>query len=150
MAGTYTNLLYHIIYSTKNREKLIHEPLRTELHKYIGGIIRGEGGVLIEIGGMPEHLHLTAKFKPSISVSDMLQKTKGNSSKWVNERPDRRTRFGWQDGYGAFSVSESQLAKANEYIRQQEEHHRHKTYKEEFIEFLERHGVEYDERYIWD
>jgi len=150
MAGTYTNLLYHLIFSTKNREKFIHEPLKTELYKYIGGIIRGEGGVLIEIGGMPEHLHLTAKFKPSVSVSDMLQKIKGNSSKWVNERPDRRARCGWQDGYGASSVSESQLSKANDYIRQQEEHHRRKTFKEEFIEFLERHGVEYDERYIWD
>ena len=150
MAGTYTNLLYHIIFSTKHRENLIDDTLKSELYKYIGGIIRGEGGVLMEIGGMPDHLHLTARFKPAISVSDMLQKIKGNSSKWVNERPDRRTRFGWQDGYGAFSVSESQLPKANDYIRQQAEHHRHKTFKEEFLEFLERHGVEYDERYLWD
>jgi REP element-mobilizing transposase RayT len=150
MAGTFTKLLYHVVYSTKHREPLITPPLRDRLYDYIGGIIRGEGGVLLEIGGMPEHLHWVARLKTEPSVAVILKKVKAKSSKWVNEETDHQGRFSWQRGYGAFTVSVSQLPKVIGYVRNQEEHHRVKTFEEEFIELLDKHEIEYDKRYVWD
>ncbi len=149
MPNTYTNLLYHIVFSTKNREPLITDDLTEELYKYIGGIIRAEGGVQLEIGGIADHVHILAKFKPSLSVSDMLRLIKANSSKWANEDKSKN-RFAWQEGFSAFSVSESQVVPVTRYIRNQEQHHRRQTYQEELVALLERHGVEYDPRYLWD
>ena len=150
MASTLTNLLYHIVFSTKHREPLIATELRPELHKYIGGIIRGERGVLLEIGGMPDHLHIVTRFRADVSVAEMLRLIKCNSSKWANERPDKRFRFEWQTGYGAFTVSESQLGSVRNYVRGQEQHHRKMTFQEEFVAMLKKNGIEYDERYLWD
>jgi REP element-mobilizing transposase RayT len=150
MPSTYTNLLYHIVFSTKQRISLINTESQEELYRYIGGIIRAEGGVQLEIGGMSDHLHILAKFKPAISVSEMLAKIKANSSKWVNDHKMKFRKFGWQEGYAAFSVSESQAPAVAEYIRNQEEHHRKQTYQEEFLALLKRHGIEYDPRYLWD
>ena len=150
MAGTFTNLLYHIVFSTKHRRPLIQSPLRDELHKYIGGIIRGQDGILLEIGGMPDHIHLVTKFKADHSLAEMVRLIKCNSSKWANEQPDRLEEFNWQTGYAAFTVSESQLAAVRNYVRNQEEHHRCRTFQEEFLELLKKHGIEYDERYVWD
>ena len=150
MSGTYTNLLYHIVFSTKQRIPLITDSIREELYRYIGGIIRGEGGILLEIGGTADHVHLLAKLKPAAAVSDILRLVKANSSKWANERKRRLRKFGWQDGFGAFTVSESQVVGVREYIRTQETHHRGLSYHDEFRAMLERHGVEYDERYLWD
>jgi REP element-mobilizing transposase RayT len=145
MRNTYSKLNYHIIFSTKNRIPLIAETVRDELYGYIGGILRGNGGVLLVAGGMPDHVHLLAGWGTSISVAKMLQLIKANSSKWMNERPDVATgRFGWQEGYGAFTVSESQLAIVRKYILSQEEHHRKFSFREEFIELLKRHGIPYD------
>jgi REP element-mobilizing transposase RayT len=150
MAGTFTKLLYHVVFSTKGREPLIGPDLRPELQKYIGGIIRGERGILLEIGGTADHLHVVARFRADVSVAEMARLIKCNSSKWANERPDRRFRFEWQSGYGAFTVSESQLEGVRHYVQGQEEHHRKRTFKEEFVAMLEKHGMEYDERYLWD
>ncbi|MBC8875313.1 MAG: IS200/IS605 family transposase [Planctomycetes bacterium] len=150
MAGTFTKLLYHAVYSTKHREPLIVPSLRDRLYEYIGGIIRGEGGVLLEIGGTPDHIHWVARLKTEPSVAVMLKTVKAKSSKWVNEQTDHQGKFAWQRGYGAFTVSVSQLPKVNRYVRSQEEHHRVKAFKEEFIGLLEKHGIEYDERYVWD
>jgi putative transposase len=150
MPSTYTNLLYHIIFSTKNREPLIVDAWKEELYRYIGGIVRSEGGVSIEIGGMPDHVHILAKLKPAISVSDILKLIKANSSKWINDEKVRRRGFAWQGGYAAFSVSESQVEVVRRYIRSQEEHHRKQSYQDELIALLQRHGVEYDPRYLWD
>ncbi len=150
MPSTYTNLLYHIVFSTKDRIPLITDNLQEELYKYIGGIIRGEGGIELEIGDTKDHIHILAKFKPALSVSDMLNKIKANSSKWANDHKMKYRKFGWQEGYAAFSVSESQVPAVREYIRKQEEHHRKQTYQEEFVALLERHGIEYDPKYLWD
>jgi REP element-mobilizing transposase RayT len=150
MPSTYTNLLYHIVFSTKDRIPLITGSLQEELYKYIGGIIRAEGGVQLEIGGMQEHVHILAKMKPAISVSEMLNKIKSNSSKWANDHKMKLRKFGWQTGYAAFSVSESQVPTVREYIRNQEEHHRKQTYQDEFVALLERHGIEYNPQYLWD
>lgn len=148
MATTFSNLLYHIVYSTKNRIPLIHDGLREPLYEYIGGIIRGEGGILLEIGGVPDHVHILAKFKTDIAVSMMLQKIKGKSSKWVNDLPDRREYFDWQDGYAAFSVSESLVPTVRRYLRNQEEHHKKVSFKDELIALLKKHRIPYDERYL--
>lgn len=150
MPGTHTNLLYHLVFSTKSRLPMITDDLEAELHKYMGGILRGEGGILLEIGGMPDHIHLLAKLKPSIAVSDILRLLKANSSKWVNEEKLKYRKFGWQDGCAAFTVSRSQVDTVTKYIRNQKQHHRKKDFKSEFVELLERHEVEYEKRYLWD
>ena len=150
MASTLTNLLFHLVFSTKHREPLITPDLRDRLYAYIGGIIRGEGGILLDAGGMPDHIHLVTKFKPDPSVSEMLKIIKAKSSKWVNELPGRAGRFAWLAGYGAFSVSESQLPGVRRYVQTQEEHHRKVTFEDEFIALLKKHGIEYDERYVFD
>jgi len=149
MAGTFTNLLYHLVFSTKNREPLIVPALRDELYPYIGGILHGEKGILLEVGGTPDHVHLVAKVRPDIAISDMLRLIKGNSSKWVNERTDQKERFEWQAGYGAFTASESQCGAVREYVRTQVRHHHKATFQEEFVAMLERHQISYDARYIW-
>jgi putative transposase len=149
MPSTYTNLLYHIVFSTKERQPLVTPDIKDELYHYIGGIIRAEGGTQLEIGGIDDHVHILAKLKPAVAVSDALRLIKANSSKWANEGKSK-TRFAWQEGFAAFSVSESQVETVSQYIRNQEEHHRGKTYQQEFVELLDRHGVEYDPKYLWD
>ena len=150
MGDTYTNLIYHIIFSTKARLPLITSNLQEELYKYIGGIIRGENGILIAIGGVPDHIHIAAKFRANISVSDMLRRIKANSSKWANERLQNEAKFQWQNGFSAFTVSESQLDGVVGYIENQQEHHRKKTFQEEVVEFLDRQKILYNEKYLWD
>ncbi len=149
MAGTYTKLIYHIIFSTKDREPLITPGLRDNLYSYIGGIIRAQEGMLHAIGGTPDHVHLVVRIKPDVSVSEIVRLVKANSSKWVNEQADRAGRFGWQSGYGAFSVSFSQLPAVRKYVQDQEEHHRKKTFQEEYQEFLKRHDISFEEKYLW-
>jgi putative transposase len=150
MASTLTNLLYHVVFSTKNREPIITSPIRKDLYSYIGGIVRGEGGVLLETGGIADHVHLVMRLKTEPSVATMVKIVKSKSSKWLNEQPKRPGRFEWQRGYAAFTVSSSQLRLVRTYVRNQEEHHRRQTFQEELVEILKRHGVEYDERYLWD
>jgi putative transposase len=150
MAGTFTNLLYHLVFSTKGRTPLIKREIQDDLYEYIGGIIRGEGGVLVEIGGISDHVHILSKFKPVKSVSEMLNRIKAKSSKWLNEDKMRGGKFDWQDGYAAFSVSESQAPQLRAYIQNQEQHHRRQSYQDEVRALLDKHGIEYDERYLWD
>jgi putative transposase len=150
MSSTHTNLLYHIVFSTKNREPVITAPIRADLDKYIGGIIRGEEGTLLEIGGMPDHVHLVIRLKSIHSLATMVKIIKSKSSKWLNTQPKRPGRFEWQRGYAAFTVSASQLEKLRTYVRNQEQHHRRTTFQQEFRALLDKHGLEYDERYLWD
>jgi putative transposase len=149
MGSTLTNLVYHVIFSTKNRERFIIPEIRNELYKYIGGIIRGQGGVLLQAGGTTDHIHIIIKLKPVHSLSEMMQKLKGNSSKWINEQNRLNHKFAWQEGYGAFTVSESMIPAVIRYVKEQESHHEKQTFQEEFVQVLERHRVDYDERYIW-
>jgi len=146
----YTNLVTHIVFSTKYRKNLITPQLEPDLYKYIGGIIKNKGGVQLEIGGIPDHIHILAVLPPVISVSDMLRFIKSNSSKWVNEQPYCVDRFRWQTKYGAFSVSESQIPNVRRYIQNQKEHHQKSTFQEELIQLLEKHGINFDEKYLWD
>jgi len=149
MANTFTNLLFHIVYSTKYRKPLITSSWQDEMYGYIGGIIRAEKGILLAAGGMADHIHLLAKLPPTIAVSDMLQLIKANSSKWASERDDVRY-FEWQRGYAAFSVSESRVPSVREYIQHQGEHHRTLSFKEEYLAMLRKHNIEFDERYVFD
>jgi REP element-mobilizing transposase RayT len=150
MAGTLTNLLFHVVFSTKHREPLITSPIRTDLYKYMGGIVRGEGGKALDIGGVTDHVHLVIRLKAIHSVATMVKIIKSKSSKWLNSQLKRPGRFEWQRGYAAFTVSASQLENVRVYARNQEEHHRRLSYQEELRAFLDKHGMEYDERYIWD
>ena len=149
MGSTLSNLLYHVVFSTKNREPSLIPAIRDDLYRYIGGIIKKEKGILIQIGGMPDHLHLVVKLNPAHSLSDIMKNIKGSSSKWINEQKILMGRFGWQEGYGAFTISESQLPGVLRYVSEQEKHHRTLSFKDEFVVFLKRHRIEYDDRYIW-
>lgn len=148
MGSTYTKLLYHFVFSTKDREPSIHQEIRDRLYGFIGGIIRQEGGVLLQAGGVADHIHLLASLKAEPSVAGVLRAVKSKSSGWVNSHLAPKERFQWQAGYAGFSVSESQVAKVQRYIQNQESHHRRVSFKEELIELLEKHGIEYDERYL--
>jgi len=150
MGSTLTHLVYHIVFSTKNRQNTVTPTLRETLYPYIGGIIRGEKGTALKIGGTKDHVHILAALPPTLTVSEALRCIKGNSSKWVNEGGSLKAHFEWQRGYGAFTVSESMVETVSRYIENQEEHHRTKDFKEEYLVLLQTHGVKYDERYIWD
>lgn len=150
MANTFANLLYHVVFSTKHRIPLIQEDVKEPLYEYIGGIIRGERGVLLEIGGMPDHVHILARFRTDIAVAMMVQKIKGKSSTWRNEHPRKTEHFYWQAGYAAFTVSESLVKKVQAYIRNQEEHHKKVSFKEELIALLRKNKIPFDEKYLLD
>ena len=149
MAGTFTFLGMHFVFSTKNRVPLLDSTMNERLFSYIGGIIRELGGKLVEINAMPEHIHFYVYMPKTVSVSKFMEMVKANSSKWVHDSFPNKGKFGWQDGYGAFSVSKSAEDTVIQYIRNQQEHHRKKTFQEEFIEFLNKYGIEYDENYLW-
>jgi putative transposase len=148
MPSSFTGLHYHLIFSTKDRAPLISPALRERLYPYIGGILREQRGELVEIGGVADHVHLVARLHAMTAPAEVLRVVKANSSKWVHEELGER-QFGWQDGYGAFTVSLSNLATVRRYVRDQENHHQKTTFQEEFVEFLKRHEISYDERYIW-
>ena len=150
MAHTFTNLLAHIIFSTKDRAPFIDAELKPELLAYLGGMVREVNGQAYGINGTADHVHLLVSLPPTIALSEAMKVLKANSSRWVSEKWRARKAFGWQTGYGAFSVSKSNAPDVLKYIADQEEHHRKVTFKEEFIAFLKKHGIEYDERYIWE
>jgi REP element-mobilizing transposase RayT len=145
MAHSYVMLVLHIVFSTKGRVPFIRASHRDRLYEYMGGIISNERGILLAVGGMPDHVHLLARFRASVSVSEMLKKIKGRSSHWMNGLPDLGYRFDWQEGYAAFSVSESRVAAVRRYIQTQEQHHTRRTFQEELIALLRKHQFEFNE-----
>ncbi len=149
MAGTFTFLGTHFVFSTKNRVPLISNDIKERLCAYIGGIIKELGGILIEINTMPEHIHFYVYMPKTVSVSKFMEIVKANSSKWVHKTFPKKKDFGWQDGYGAFSVSKSSEEKVIQYIRDQQHHHRKKLFQEELIDMLNKYDIAYDEKYIW-
>jgi putative transposase len=148
MAGTYTNLLFHVIFSTKERRRLITPVMEDDLHKYIGGIVRNLEGILLEANGDMDHRHLLLVLKPRFALSDVVRDIKANSAAWLNKRA-KIYKFGWQGGFAAFTVSESQAPRVSGYIRNQKNRHRRMSYQEEFVELLKKNRVVYDERYLW-
>lgn len=150
MANTFTSLHYHVIFSTKHREPWIAPDHEERIWKFLGGIARENGMKALLVGGMPDHIHLALAMPPAQPVSKAIQLLKGGSSKWIKDNLPGMRGFALQDGYGAFTVSKSNLLEVISYIQNQHEHHRVKTFQEEYRAFLFRHGVEFDEKYLWD
>ncbi len=148
MPSTHLSLHYHIVFSTKERRPFIVPAWRERLHAYLGGIVRNLDGVAEAVGGMDDHVHLLIGLRATHCVADVVGSVKAVSSRWVHEKISDRA-FAWQEGYGAFTVSASQREQVREYIARQEEHHQKLTFEEEYLEFLKRSGLEYDERYLW-
>lgn len=148
--GSYTQLIYHIVFSTKYRHPSITAVLRERLYEYIGGTIRAKKGSLIEIDGVADHVHLLTQLSASIAIAEVVRDIKANSSRWINEQPDKKRVFEWQKGYGAFTVSYSRVPEVRAYIQNQEEHHKTVTFQEEYINFLKRHGIEFRPEYLFE
>ena len=149
MANTYTQIHVQAIFAVQNRQSLIQENWQEELFKFITAIVQKKGHKLLQINGMPDHVHLLFGLRPAQSLSDLMKVVKGNSSEWINNTGFTKGRFSWQAGYGAFSYAKSQVPNVVRYIQNQKAHHRKKTFTEEYLEFLEAFEVEYDERFIF-
>jgi len=148
MSNSFTNLIYHVVFSSKKRTPLITHEVKPRLYEYIGGIIRNKSGKTLAIGGMSDHIHVLAKLHPDDSLSNVLRDLKANSSGWMHKLfPDLRD-FSWQNGCGAFTVSASQIDRVGRYIANQEKHHGRISFREEFIKLLEVNQIEFDEKYL--
>jgi REP element-mobilizing transposase RayT len=150
MPGTYSQILLHIVFSTKHRQPWIADETADRLYPYIGGIVRAEKGVLYEIGGVDDHVHLYLRWRPDGNVSDLMRTVKARSSLWVHETFPALRAFTWQEGYSVFSVSKSQEAAVKAYIAGQREHHRAVDFKTELLSLLRAHVVEFDEKHVFD
>lgn len=149
MANTYTQIHLHLIFAVQNRKSLIQNLWKDRLYKYISGIVQRHKHKMIIINGMPDHLHIVIGMRPTQSLSDLMQDIKGSSSKWINENRFVAGNFQWQEGYGAFSYGKSQLPGLIEYVKNQEAHHKKKTFAGEYKNFLNAFEIEFDERYIF-
>jgi REP element-mobilizing transposase RayT len=150
MAGSYSQIYIQIVFAVKGRANLLRKPWRIEVFKYIAGVIREKGQKPIIVNGVSDHVHVFVGMKPSMSISDLVRDIKNNSSKFINESGFLKQKFAWQAGFGAFSYSQSAVGNVYRYIENQEAHHAKQTFKEEYLEVLERFEIEYDERYLFD
>ena len=150
MAHTFVCLLFHAVFSTKNREPFIDAELKERLVPFLGRIVRELNGKGLKINGTADHVHMLLSLPATLPIADAMRIIKTNSSRWVHEQWPSRASFEWQTGYGAFTVSQSMNRPVTQYILNQEKHHRGITFQEEFLALLEKHEVEYDERYIWE
>ncbi len=146
MPGTWSQILLHIVFSTKNRRELITPGIAGQLYPFIGGIVRDEGGTLLQIGGMPDHVHLLVRWKTDDTVANLVRNVKTRSSGWVRKGLDRR--FAWQDGYGVFSVSQSVSATVKRYIAEQTKHHARRSFRDELAALLKKHGIDFEDQYL--
>ena len=149
MANTYTQIYIHVVFAVEGRQNLIAPEHNDELQKYITGIVSAQKHKLIAINNMPDHLHLLGGLRPDAALSDLVRDIKANSSRFINEKRWVMGRFSWQEGFGAFSYSRSQLGTVIRYIENQQEHHAKKSFRDEYTELLEKFGVAYDQRYIF-
>lgn len=150
MPHSYTNLLYHIVFSTKERIYWLSADVAPRVHEYLGGAVRSEGGTGLLVNGVPDHVHLLVRLRQDKAVASVIGAIKATSSGWIHKNFPALEAFAWQSGYGAFTVSQSQSRRVLKYIREQEEHHRQQTFQEEFIALLKAHEIACDERYLWD
>ena len=149
MANTYTQIYIHIVFAVEGRQNLIAPEHNDELQKYITGIVTAQKHKLIAINNMPDHLHLLIGLRPDAALSDLVRDVKAGSSKFINDKRWVMGRFSWQDGFGAFSHARSQLDTVIHYIQNQQTHHAKKTFRDEYVELLEKFGVDYDQKYIF-
>jgi putative transposase len=150
MAGTFSQIYIQIVFAVKGRENLISNTWKSELHKYMAGIIKGKGQKPIIINGMPDHIHAFIGLRPAMPVADVVRDIKNNSSNFINDHKFVKGKFAWQEGYGAFSYSHSHIGKVYDYILNQEEHHKKKTFKAEYFDLLKKFEIEYDEKYLFE
>jgi putative transposase len=150
MANTFSQLYVQVVFAVKNRESLIHKNNREELQKYISGIIENRNAKLLAIYCMPNHTHILIGLKPSVLLSDLVRDIKAGSSKFINEKRWIKGKFNWQEGFGAFSYSHSQIGNVIRYINKQEEHHQKKSFKEEYLDFLQKLEIDYDDKYLFE
>ncbi len=148
MANTFSQCFYHFVFSTKQRVNFIQPEIEDRVWAYIGGIAKNHDMSAVQVGGIEDHVHALVMAKPKWAPSEIVQLLKGESSKWVHQELPNLSKFGWQDGYAVFTVSKSIVPRVVDYIRDQRTHHSTKTFEEEYVELLELHGVEYDERYL--
>lgn len=149
MANTYTQIHIQVVFTVQNRGCLISDIWKDELYKYISGIIRNNNHKLLSINGMPDHVHILLGLRPNKSLSELVQDIKGSSSKWINEKKLVEGKFSWQEGFGAFSYSRSEIPVIAHYIDNQKTHHSRKTFSEEYVEMLNEFGVDFDSRYVF-
>ena len=150
MPGTFSQIYIQVVFAVKRRENLLQKPWRDEVFKYMAGIIKEKNQKPIIVNGVTDHVHLFIGLKPVMSLSDLVRDVKINTTNFINDRKFLNTKFSWQEGYGAFSYSHSQLDTVYQYILNQEEHHKKKTFKAEYLELLEKFEIEYDEKYLFD
>jgi REP element-mobilizing transposase RayT len=150
MSQSLTQLYLHTVFSTKNHVPYIKSSIRKELYNYIGGVLNNIECPPIKIGGIDDHIHILCRLSKKITTIKLLEEIKKTSSKWIKTKGEEFADFHWQDGYGAFTVSPSGVNNVSLYIENQEEHHRHKKFKDEYIELLKTNNADYDERYLWD
>ncbi|MEM9299055.1 MAG: IS200/IS605 family transposase [Bacteroidota bacterium] len=150
MANTHSQIYIQIVFAVRGRQNLIAENNREELQKYISGIVTNRGQKLISIYCMPDHIHLLVGLKPSLAIADLVRDVKAGSSKFIKEKGWMKSRFEWQEGYGAFSYSHSQLKNVIGYINNQKEHHRGNTFKEEYVDFLHKFNVDFNDQYLFE
>ena len=150
MPQSLSNILLHFVFSTRNREPLIYPELEPELYAYIAAIHKNMACPLLKIGGTENHLHIFCRLERVVTVSKLLEEVKKSSSKWIKEKDQRLARFAWQAGYGAFSIGMSNVDALKAYIVQQKDHHRHRSFEDEYRELLKKYHVQWDENYVWD
>lgn len=150
MANTYTRLYIQIVFAVQGRQCLIQTSWKNDLNKYISGTITNLGHKSINVNGMPDHIHAFVGLHPSIAISDLVREIKTSSTQFINEHKLVKGKFNWQSGYGAFSYSQSQIAQVYEYIANQEIHHKKKTFKDEYLEFLKEFEITYDNKYLFE
>ncbi len=150
MAGTFSQIYIQYVFAVKGRENLISDLWGNELYKYISGIIKSKGQKPIIVNGYQDHVHIFVGLNPTMKISDLIRDIKNNSSKFINNQGWVKGKFSWQEGYGAFSYSHSQIGSVYDYILKQKEHHKRKTFKEEYIDFLQKFEIKFDEKYLFD
>ena len=150
MANTFSQIYIHLVFAVQNRKALINQSWELELYQYISGIIRNKGQKPMIVNGMPDHLHILVGMKPNLASSDLVQEIKKSSNKWVKESKNCRFKFDWQDGFGAFSISQSHVDRAYKYIENQKDHHHKKSFKEEYLLLLEKYQIEYKSEYLFN
>lgn len=150
MAGTYSQVYIQVVFAVKFRHNLIHPSWKEDLYKYIAGIIKGKGHKPIIVNGMPDHIHIFIGLKPAMAISDLVRDIKNNSTNFINDQKFVKGKFRWQEGYGAFSYSQSHIEPVYNYILNQETHHRKKTFHDEYIQLLQKFEIEFDEKYLFE
>ena len=150
MAGTFSQIYIQYVFSVWGRENLLQKPWRDEVFKYISGIIKGKNQKTIIVNGVSDHVHVFVGLKPAMNISELVRDIKNNSSNFINEQKFLRGKFSWQEGYGVFSYAHSQIQNVYQYIENQEEHHNKRTFKEEYIDFLSKFEIEYNEKFLFE